>query len=321
MNFKKMWIFFLIFSFSCNLNMSDNTQSSSSSSSKFLGNIIGITTSEPSKFSIYWDQVTPENSGKWGFVESTRDSMNWTTMDFIYNYSKQKGFAVKFHTIVWGSQEPLWISILSTNEQMEEIIEWYSNISARYPDLDMIDVVNEPLHAPPSFKNALGGNGATGWDWVVKSFQMARQYFPNSKLLINDYGIIGDPNAARQYTNIIMILKKSNLIDGIGIQCHYFNMNTVSTTTMREVLQILGSTGLPIYVSELDIQGSTDTEQLNRYKEKFPILWEDTNIKGVTLWGYIEGTMWISDAHLLRANGTERPALTWLTNYVKTGVK
>jgi len=46
------------------------------------------------------------------------------------------------------------------------------------PDLPMIDVVNEPLHAVPPYAAALGGSGATGWDWVIKAFEMARGHFP-----------------------------------------------------------------------------------------------------------------------------------------------
>jgi len=60
----------------------------------------------------------------------------------------------------------------------------------RYPLTDFIDVVNEPLHAPPSFASALGGSGTTGWDWVVWCFQTARQKCPNAKLLLNDYDIV-----------------------------------------------------------------------------------------------------------------------------------
>jgi len=282
---------------------------------KFLGNIWG-SSSEPPKFSQYWNQVTPENAGKWGEVERTRDQMNWGTLDAIYNYAKQKGFPFKFHTLVWGSQQPSWISSLSTSEQLAEIEEWFSNVAARYPNIDMIDVVNEPLHAPPDYRNALGGDGSTGWDWVIKAFQMARKYFPNSILLVNDYGIITDPSAAQRYTNLIMILKNRGLVDGIGIQCHYFNLDSGNTNTMKQVLSILSSTGLPIYVSELDITGDDQT-QLQRYKEKFPILWEHPNVKGITLWGYVQGTTWVSDSYLLRSDGTERPALTWLMQYVK----
>ncbi|MBW5446186.1 carbohydrate-binding protein [Cohnella sp. CFH 77786] len=281
--------------------------------SKFVGNIIAG--SVPSNFATYWNQVTPENATKWGSVEGSRNSMNWSNADLIYNYSRTNGIPFKFHTLVWGSQEPTWIDSLSAADQKAEVTEWIRAAGQRYPNAEFVDVVNEPLHAPASFRNALGGSGSTGWDWVVWSFEQARQAFPNSKLLINDYGIISDPNAANNYVQIINILKSKGLIDGIGIQCHYFNMDTVSVSTMNQVLGILGATGLPIYVSELDMTGD-DTTQLNRYKEKFPVLYESQYVKGITLWGYIEGQTWASNTHLISSSGVERPALAWLKQYL-----
>ena len=281
--------------------------------SKFVGNIIAG--SVPSNFATYWNQVTPENATKWESVEGSRDSMNWSNTDLIYNYSRTNGIPFKFHTLVWGSQEPSWIGSLSAADQKAEVTEWIQAAGQRYPNAEFVDVVNEPLHAPASYRNALGGSGSTGWDWVVWSFEQARLAFPNSKLLINDYGIIGDTNAANNYVQIINILKSKGLIDGIGIQCHYFNMDTVSVSTMNQVLSILGATGLPIYVSELDMTGD-DTTQLNRYKEKFPVLYESQYVKGITLWGYIEGQTWASNTHLISSSGVERPALTWLKQYL-----
>lgn len=299
--------------FSTGLLQCEEVNAAMVSGSKFVGNIIA--NSVPSNFGTYWNQVTPENSTKWGSVESSRDRMNWSQADMAYNYAKSNGMPFKFHTLVWGSQEPNWVSSLSASEQKEELIEWFEAVAERYPDCEFIDVVNEPLHAPPSYRNAIGGNGSTGWDWVVWSFEQARKYFPNSKLLINDYGIIGDPNAAANYIKIINILKERNLVDGIGIQCHYFNMDTVSTSTMKYVLDTLSATGLPIYVSELDITGD-DSTQLARYKEKFPILWEHPNVKGITLWGWIQGQTWANNTHLISSSGVERPALTWLKDYL-----
>ncbi len=55
--------------------------------------------------------------------------------------------------------------------------------------------MNEPLHAPPSYAFALGGAGATGWDWVIKSFEMARAHFPKSELILNDYSVLSLDNA------------------------------------------------------------------------------------------------------------------------------
>lgn len=290
-----------------------HTEAAMAQGSKFVGNIIAG--SVPSNFATYWNQVTPENSTKWESVEGSRGSMNWSNTDLIYNYSRTNGIPFKFHTLVWGSQEPSWIGSLSAADQKAEVTEWIQAAGQRYPNAEFVDVVNEPLHAPASYRNAIGGSGSTGWDWIVWSFEQARQAFPNSKLLINEYGIISDPNAANNYVKIINILKSKGLIDGIGIQSHFFNMDTVSVSTMNQVLGILGATGLPIYVSELDMTGD-DTTQLNRYKEKFPVLYESQYVKGITLWGYIEGRTWASNTHLISSSGVERPALTWLKQYL-----
>jgi len=286
------------------------------SGSKFLGNIIAG--SVPSNFATYWNQVTPENSTKWGAVEGTRNNMNWSQADTAYNYARNNGMPFKFHTLVWGSQEPSWIGSLSAADQKAEVLQWIQASGQRYPNAEYVDVVNEPLHAKPSYRNAIGGDGSTGWDWVIWSFQEARKAFPNAKLLINDYGIISDPNATSQYVTIINLLKSRGLIDGIGIQCHYFNMDNVSVSTMNNVLNTLGATGLPIYVSELDMTGDDNT-QLSRYQQKFPVLWEHSAVKGITLWGYIEGQTWASNTHLIKSNGSERPALQWLRTYLGGG--
>ena len=281
----------------------------------FIGNVFP-NESVPTNFASYWNQVTSENGGKWGTVEPVRDQYSWLWLDASYNYAKAHGIPYKEHTFVWGNQEPSWLGSLSDSEKRAEVEEWIRDYGNRYPDTDMIDVVNEPLHAPPSFRNALGGSGSTGWDWVVWTFEKARQYCPNAKLHINDYGIISDPGAANNYVNLINILKSKGLIDGIGIQCHSFNMDGVTTNTMNQVLNTLAGTGLPIYVSELDITGDDNT-QLQRYKDKFPVLAKHSSVKGITFWGYIQGSTWKADAWLMTTGGSQRPALQWLKdNYL-----
>ncbi len=282
---------------------------------KFLGNILAGSR-VPADFATYWNQVTPENEGKWGAVEATRDTLDWTALDGQYQYAAGQGFPVRYHTLVWGSQEPAWVAGLPADDQKAEVSEWIAEAGARYDARTaFVDVVNEPLHAPPSYAEAIGGAGTTGWDWVVWSFQQARAAFPTAKLALNEYGIINDITAARRYAAIARILKDRGLIDAIGIQCHYFNLERAQPNEMRAVLDELASTGLPIYVTELDLTGS-DSVQLGKYQDKFPILWEHPAVKGVTLWGYEEGRTWSRNAHLVRADGSRRPALSWLESYV-----
>ena len=291
--------------------------------SKFLGNVY----SNPQKpfFKNYWNQVTAENGGKWGSVEGTRNVMNWAELDSAYKLAKDNGFVYKHHNLIWGSQQPTWIENLPPAEQLAEIEQWFSLVAARYPDLPLIDVVNEPLvgHNQPSgagkgnYINALGGSGATGWDWVIKSFQLARQYFPNSKLLLNDFSIINDNNATTTYLTIINLLKDRGLIDGIGDQGHAFQWTGTSNATITNNLNRLAATGLPIYITELDIDGIDDQVQLNEYKRIFPLLWDHPAVKGITLWGWRLGHWRTAQGdNLVNVNGSERPALVWLREFV-----
>jgi endo-1,4-beta-xylanase len=282
---------------------------------KFLGNIVAG--SVPSSFSTYWNQITPENAGKWGSVEATRNQMNWSQLDTAYNYARANGFPFKQHTFVWGAQEPGWIGSLSASTQAYEVEEFIRLYCQRYPQTQYIDVVNEPISQPASYRNALGGAGSTGWDWIVWSFQKARQHCPTAKLLINEYGIINDATKLNRYKGIVNILKARGLVDGVGIQAHHFSMDNLSAATMKANLDSLAQTGVPIYVSELDMTGD-DSTQLARYQRLFPGLWTHPGVAHVTLWGYIEGQTWVNNTHLVRRDGSERPAMAWLKNYVRT---
>ena len=151
---------------------------------KFLGGV--SSPSQALNFTAYWNQVTPENAGKWGSVENTRDVMSWGALDTAYALAKNNGFPFRMHTLIWGNQQPAWIEALPQAEQLEEIEEWFAAVATRYPDIDFIDVVNEPLHDPPdgpgdgNYIEALGGAGASGWEWVLRSFRLARLYFPTA---------------------------------------------------------------------------------------------------------------------------------------------
>lgn len=65
----------------------------------------------------------------------------------------------------------------------------------------------------------------------------------------------------------------------------------------------------------LDMTGDDNT-QLQRYQQKFPVLWKHSAVKGVTLWGYNQNQTWVNGSHLVNSNGTERPAMQWLRNYL-----
>ncbi len=259
----------------------------------------------------YFDQVTPGNAGKWGSVEATRDVMDFTDLDIAYDFAVQNDIPFKLHTLVWGQQQPGWLAALPAEEQLVELDQWMAALAQRYGKIDIIDVVNEPLHAPPSYAPALGGAGDTGWDWVVTAFEMAREHFPNSELVLNDYSVLLMASTTQQYLEIVNVLDDRGLIDGIGEQGHFYE-RAPELSVLSSNLDALTATGLPLYISELDVNFADDARQANRMKDLFPIFWSNPSVLGVTHWGYRQGSMWQTNAYLVRTDGTARPALDFI---------
>ena len=295
---------------------------------RFLGCIFSPT-SEP-KLEKYWNQVVPENSGKWNSVERVRGQMNWTNLDNAYDLAQTQGFPFRFHVLIWGNQQPSWMNDLSSSDQLDEIEEWFSAVATRYPGIDYLEVVNEPLNAPPDGNNdranyidALGGAGPSGWEWVLKSFRLARHYFPGTQLVLNEYNVIRNNVKTTDYLTLIGLLQAEDLIDVIGFQAHAFTTGPASLSAMTTSINRFEATGLPVMVTEMDIDGvdpdgvQDDALQLSEYRRVFPLFWEHPAIVGVTLWGWRPG-LWrdAEMAYLQNINGTERPALQWLRHYL-----
>jgi hypothetical protein len=226
------------------------------------------------------------------------------------------------HALIWGNQQPAWIEAMPQEQQRAEIEEWFAAVATRYPDIDFIDVVNEPLHDPPdgpgdgNYIGALGGAGDSGWDWVIEAFKMARRHFPAAKLGINEFSVTNNTADARRYLGIVALLQAEGLIDTIGVQGHAFSTRVPNSVTTAN-LDLLATAGLPIYVTELDIDGPTDEVQLMDYQRIFPVFWEHPAVRGITLWGYRPGHWRTAQgAYIVHANGAERPAMVWLQGYV-----
>ncbi|HHW01154.1 MAG TPA: hypothetical protein GXX36_16590 [Clostridiaceae bacterium] len=285
---------------------------------KWVGNI-WYNGNTPDYYDDYWNQVTPENATKWASCEFKQGVYNFNDAISMYNYCNSRGIPFKFHTLVWGNQYPSWLDNLSPQEQKVKVENWIKAAGQNFPNADFVDVVNEamPGHAQPKWKDAIGGYNdyyGTGWDWVVWSFEKARQYFPNSKLLINDYNILNGFTNIDMYINVINILKSRGLIDGIGCQAHGLENTKASDVIKR--LDKLAATGLPIYISEFDLNIEDDTVQKDKMQELFPAMYEHPAVKGITLWGYLQGHTWLPNSYLIRSDGSERPALTWLKQYL-----
>jgi endo-1,4-beta-xylanase len=277
---------------------------------KFVGNITTGNSVDPSgrKFSTYWDQITPENAGKWGSVQrSATSALDWTRLDPIYDYAQKNNIIFKQHVFVWGSQQP------SGTLTEADVKKWMSEFCKRYPKTALIDVVNEPPpHTTPSYANAIGGGTNGDWKWIINAFTWAREACPNAILILNDYNNIEYADQNQHFIDIAKKVKAAGApLDALGVQAHGLAGN-VSTNTMKMLItKMHEDTGLPVYVTEYDIGTADDAQQLAKYQEHMGFFLDTDWIPGVTLWGWIDGQTWVKNTGLIK-NGQPRPAMTWL---------
>lgn len=299
--------------------------------SKYIGN---ITTNNAvrSGYLTYWNQITPENETKWGIVQGGgRTSFDWRGADNIKNFAETNKIPWKFHTLIWGSQYPNWVMSLSQAEQKTAVEAWMDAAAKKYPNVPMIDVVNEAYpgvngsgkHAPAPFAAALGGDGTTGFDWIINAFKMARQRWPNAVLIYNDYNNLEYGNERSWTVKLVNAMIKAGApIDGIGCQAHDLDeegyRSLMKADELKKNLDELATTGLPIFITEYDISFTDDAKQKQVYMDQFPVMWNHPKVAGITIWGYVLGKTWSQapNSGLIKDDNSERPAMTWLKDFV-----
>lgn len=292
--------------------------------SKFLGN---ITTNGQvrSDFGTYWNQITAENECKWGSIEGREGTYNFTGCRNAYNWAKNNGGHFKFHALVWGSQYPSWLESKDQAGTLSAITKWFDAVKKEFPDLEMIDVVNEAIrtgtnnyhsgYTKTKIIQALGGDNNGDYAFVTTAFKMARERWPKAILIYNDY------NTFRWQINegitLVQTIKKNGApVDAYGQQGH--DLTDMDATTFKAALKkIHDGVGIPLVITEYDIGTDDDNLQKQRYSEQIPEFWNAPYVFGITLWGYIYGATWTTNGNSgIIKNGTDRPAMTWLKQYM-----
>jgi len=309
--------------------------------SKFIGNI--TTDFQDSlvraNYGTLWNQITAENECKWGSIEYNPGTYDFSGCDRAYNWAKENGGHFKFHTLIWGGQYPGYLEQINADSTKKVITNWFNAVAAHYPDLEMIDVVNEAIrtvdkgityyhsnYLKTKIIEALGGDNNGDYTFVITAFQMARQRWPKAVLIYNDYNTFSWQ--INEGIDLVNKLKSagSNLVDAYGQQAH--DLTGMNVTDFKAALKkIHDGVGIPLFITEYDIGTTDDNLQQQRYSEQIPEFMNAEYVAGITLWGYIYGKTWVNETDAngniitrgisgIIKNGVDRPAMTWLKDYM-----
>jgi endo-1,4-beta-xylanase len=195
------------------------------------------------------------------------------------------------------------------------------------------DVVNEAIADGPG-TNVLRSSlwlEIIGPDYIAKAFQFAHEADPDAILRYNDYGL-ENPVKRRKLVTLIKSLQEQKVpVHAIGSQAHV-NVTT-SFETMDQALTEMATLGLPIHITELDVNGAqggqrgfaadiannaaatqgglvsdTDKKLADAYAGIFrAFLKHRDSVKMVTFWGVNDAVSWRSQGRPLLFDGENRP--------------
>lgn len=208
-------------------------------------------------------------------------------------HSIKNGMKILGHPLIWYAAVPDWIKNgnYSRSELIDIMINHIQTVMSRYKHkISAWIVVNEAYIKPEEdlFYNVIGP------EYVDIAFRTARDVDSSAILIYNEFDNHTPNGRFTEHTRIIVErLKSKNLIDAVGLQMH---LKGHEAPKKEEVVETMQSYGLPIYVTEFDVNISeikgTQKErfnvQANIYKDMIEAAFESGVCKDFIIFGIVD---------------------------------
>ena len=286
----------------------------------------------------YWSDLEPER-GKPRYTADSPKIYRRPATDLCVDYCLENGIEPKCHCLNYDNFVPQWLSDATVAEHKKALEKRFRELAERYADkIPSWEVTNETFnsnwHPQSKFYNED--------DFVEWSFRMADRYFPNNKLIINDYELWHSrkPNVREPYFMQIESLKANGLhhLDSVGMQFHsFFPKEAVKDLAkirynpihLYDVLDLYAKTGKRLQITEMTLSAYTDSDeneelQAQLLKNIYSVFFSHPAMEAIIYWnladGYAafapHGDMTVGEnvyrGGLLRFDMTEKPAFKML---------
>ncbi len=218
-------------------------------------------------------------------------------------------------------------------ELLQRMREHIHTVVGRYKGkIKVWDVVNEAISdGGPNTLRTSPWEQIIGPDFIAKAFEYAHEADPDAILRYNDYGL---ENPAKRQKLIAMIKElqaKKVPVMAIGTQTHV-SVSSPSFDDEDRTLTELETLGLPIHITELDVNGAQGGQRNNgadvasnaattqgglvddanqrlatQYANLFKVFLKHKSVKVVTLWGINDGVSWRANGKPLLFDSSDQP--------------
>lgn len=249
----------------------------------------------------YWIDLEPEE-GKPRFAKDSPRIYRRPAPDLCVEYCKEKGIEPKCHCLNYDSFLPDWLVNSTVAEHKAKLEKRFREIAERYAkDIPSFEVTNETI------QNWCRSKFFYEDDFLEWSYRMADRYFPNNRLIINDYNIWW-PNSYNNrnayYMQIERLLRNGiSHIDSIGMQFHSFFPMEREADSAKErynpdslfrIMDLYSRFGLAEQITEMTIPAygdDADNEEVQAelLKNVYSIFFSHPAMEAVIYWNLVDG--------------------------------
>ena len=270
-------------------------------------------------FASHFNAGVPEVALKWDAMEPQKGAVNYTTLDNILAWARQKGIAMRGHCIFWGVPNHVqdWLKALSDPEFKIAVAQRGRSIAARYRDqFAEYDFNNEMMHANYYEQRF-------GLEFTRQMALWVKDGDPNARLFVNDYDVLTGNRLADYVQHIQRLLDAGVPISGIGVQGHLHG-DSFDAAALQNALDTLAQFKMPIRITEFNFPGqrskyytgdrraemppTEEQAKAEALKQYYRICFAHPSVTGIMMWGFWEGANWIPQSSLYKRDWTPLPA-------------
>ena len=247
--------------------------------------------------------VVVNHQFSWVGIEPERGVYDFTKADAEYAFATDHHlFQIGMH-FAWDQalvdDLPSWVTSITDPDELRTVLRHRAEvIFERYPNLQMIDVINEPFATVGStlFHNHF--YDVLGPDYIDQLFSIVEAVAPPTvKLIVNEGGVEYLPAKADALVALAQHLQANgHRIDGVGFQTH-LAMGEPDWQHLYDAMKRVSDLGMGAHITELDVPVSPkilhrDEVQSERYRRAAAVCLAVPSCTIFDVWGVSDEPSW-----------------------------
>ncbi|KAE8419102.1 glycoside hydrolase superfamily [Aspergillus pseudocaelatus] len=260
---------------------------------------------------LQFNSLSPENEGKWSFLNPNEGYYNWTSLDRLVDFAEGYNMVVKGHGLISSCCNPDYIlNITDPAALRAAMTAHFEAFMHRYSDkrVDRWDVVTEALKTNGSGLNTNIFYNVLGSGYIADAFRIARAAGPDAKLFINENLVESLPGKRQELYELVSGLVADGVpVDGVALQMHITEVAPIPGV-ITDMVNSYKALGLEVAIAELDVHTLNATLQTDIYGAVIEEALH-AGITDISFWGFTDkhAYTWIPGAKPLMFTECYKP--------------